>query len=178
MKMFIANCTQQAQDFVYRVPESTAPRMQRIEIGSYIQISGDLNQPQITAIVRQKAPYGLVAAEDIDREKDFIGLFFTVDRHPSLTKMQEVISHNVGVMTERGRKLRQEAAVATSAAIESELPPGSLKQLEMTVVEDRRGNGPNATDPEFAEGVIVDRAHLGPPIETKAGQRRPRRRVA
>lgn len=172
-KMYVVNCTQQVQDFVYRVPESSGMRSQQIAIGGYVQLSGELNKIQIDVIVAQHARYGMVAEEEVDRTKAFIGLFYTIDRLPKLTKIYGAITHNVNVLQDRGKKNREEAAIFTSAAIENNVPNGALKQLEMSVVEERR-NGREVTDePSIAEGVRVDREHKGPPVpETRAEQRR------
>jgi hypothetical protein len=171
--MYIVNCTQQVQDFVYRVVESGGVRSQQIAIGGYIQVSGDLNQPQIDGIIRQHARYGMVAEADVDRTKEFIGLYYTLDKLPKLTKIYDAITHNVEVLNERGRRNREEAAIVTSAAIEQSIPAGSLKELEMSVVEEKRDGREVTEDPSIAEGFRITRDHKGPPVpETRAEQRR------
>ena len=170
--MYVVNCTQQVQDFVYRLPEFSGVRSQQIAIGGYVQLSGELNQPQIDAVVKQHSRYGMVAEEEVSRTKTFIGLYFTVDRLPKLAKIYDAISHNVDVMMERGKKTREEAAVFTSSAIENNVPAGSLKELEMSVVQEKR-EGREVSDPELAEGFRITRDHQGPPVaETRAEQRR------
>ena len=172
MKLYIVNCTQQTQDFVYRLVEATGVRSQPIAIGGYVRVSGELTQPQIDDIIRQHSRYGMVAESEVDRTKPFIGLFYTIDRLPKLAKIYDAISHNVEVLQERGKKTREEAAVFTSSAIENNVPAGSLKELEMSVVQERR-DGREVLDPDIAEGFRVTRDHKGPPVpETRAEQRR------
>lgn len=179
MKMYVVNCTQQAQDFVYRLPEAPGVIRQIIAIGGYIQLSGELNQPQIDSVVRQHARYGMVAEEEVDRTKTFIGLYYTVDKPPRRGRMIDAISHNVDVLDARGRQLRQEAAIHTSNIIESNVPPGSLRELEVSVVEATRNGRDVNEDPSIAEGFRVTHEHQGPPApETRGEQRRRQRRSA
>jgi hypothetical protein len=179
MKMYVTNCTQQSQDFTYRLPEAPGAMRQTIPIGGYIRISGDLNQPQIDAIVKQHARYGMVAESEVDRTKAFIGLYYTVDREPRVGRMYEAIAHNVDVLEERGRNLRMEAAIVTNNVIRENSPPGSLRELEMSVVEERSGGKEVIDNPSIAEGVRVTNDHQGPPaVESRAEQRRRQRRRA
>jgi hypothetical protein len=156
MKLYVANCTKQVQDFVYRVPETLGPaRMQRIEIGRQVPLSGDLNTKQIDSIIEQHAKYGLVPADEVDRTKPFIGMCYAVDKPVPLTRMQSAIIHNDEVLALRGQHLRQEAAVAVNNAMEDQAPGSGLKELEMTIVEDQRKDG---SSPEVNEEIVVSRA--------------------
>lgn len=153
-KMFVANCTRQVQDFSYYLPESRAPRVQPIPVGGQIRISGELTPMDVEAIVKQHAKYGLVSAAEINRTKVFIGLCFSLDKPVPIDTMRQVLTSNVVVLRERGRIIREEAAVAVNNALSEENP--SLTSLEMSVVEDRKDGG----TPEVAEGVRV--AHEAP----------------
>jgi len=171
--MYVVNCTQQVQDFVYSAPEMKGVRMQTIAIGGYVQLSGDLNQPQIDSIIEHHTRYGMVSEDEVDRTKGFIGLYYTIDRNPKLAKIYDALKHNEEVLNARGKELRKEAAVFTSAAIENNVPNGALKELEMSVVEERRSGREVTDNPSIAEGVRVSRDHQGPPAaESRAEQRR------
>lgn len=167
MKLHIANLTQQNQDFVYRVPETTGLRKQMIGIGEQIVISGDLNRPQIDAIIEQHAKYGLVAVEEIDRSRPFVGLCYSIDKPVPAARMLGGIEHNTGVLTARGREIRKEMAVATNSMLENQDGPGALQRLEMLVIEEE-GKAPS--DNPISEGIIVDRQ--SGPGETKGARPR------
>jgi hypothetical protein len=176
MKMYVANCTIQAHDFLYRLPETNSHRMQRIGPGSQIRISGDLNQPEIDSIVKQHEKYGMLSVDEASRVKRrFVGLCYSVDAPVKIERMEIVLDMNNKVLVAEGERLRREAAVATATAIEKELEPvgGNLTALEMSVVEERR-DGRDVTDPEIAEGVRVDRTHDGEPAKDNAASRRRR----
>lgn len=148
--MYVANCTNQAQDFIYRLPEVPAPRVQRIEIGRQILISGDLSQKDVEAVVSHHARYGLIKVSEIDRTRPFVGLCW--DEKPiSVERVKRLWLHNQGVLTQRGKDQRQAAAVAANNAVE-EQTPGALKSLELMVEEVPTEKTP---DPEFAEGIRV-----------------------
>jgi hypothetical protein len=168
MKLFIANMTQQVQDFCYRVPESTGLRTQRIDVGQQIQISGDLSTPQIEEIVNQHARYGMVHIDEIDRHKPYIGLVFSTDRPVTVNRMSYGIQHNRMVLVERGKEIRQETAVALHQKIEQNPPEGmgNLKAVHVTTIEEESKSNPN---PTFAEEVHVD--PKTPPTKPRSGGR-------
>lgn len=155
MKLYIANCTHQNQVVFYRVPENPSPRQQHIEIGHQIQISGDLNPIQIESIINQLRPYGMVAVDEIDRTKPFIGMCYAVDKSIKVDFILRAHEHNSKVLTEMGQKYRQEAAVATNNAVEQNLK-GNLKlnALDIEVIEEPRKDG---TGSDFSETVRVSR---------------------
>lgn len=136
MKMYVANCTQQVQDFAYRIPGTNGTRRQEIKIGGQILIAGHetLGRPEIDAIVAQHARYGMIAVEDIDRTKPFAGLCYSVDKPVPVEKLRRVLVHNTEVLVERGRTIRQETAVAMNSAL-AESAAGAPSELEVQVEE-------------------------------------------
>lgn len=157
MKMYIANCSKQAQDFIYRLPEQPGTRLQRIEIGQQIQVSGDLSQKDVDAVVAQHAKYGFPRADEIDRTKPFFGVCWQVDRPVSVEKLRRAITHNDEVLEERGRELRQEAAVAIHGGVEQSVDGtgAALKSVEVSVQEEKPGTGDDHQ--LMSEGVRVDK---------------------
>lgn len=179
MHLYIANGTNQVQDFIYRLPETTSPRQQMIPIGGQIKIAGDLNKPQIDAIVEQHAIYGLVAAEDIDLTVDSAGkrtmvnLCYSVGKEVNIAKIIRMIENNKGVQTERGKQHRIEAAVALNTALEDQMPGQSaLNKLDISVVEERRDQTDES--PVISEGISVTRTAAPPPAAKTNRNRRPR----
>jgi hypothetical protein len=170
MKMFIANCTKQAQDFFYRLPGTPSPRSQHIPIGGQIQISGTLSTPDIDAIIEQHGKYGLVSVDEVDRTKPFFGTCYSIDRPVSVDKLRRAVAHNSVVLTERGVEMRREAAIAVNQAVENASP--TLEALEMSVVEEKSGDGPEHE--QIAEGVRVE--SLGKDGKPKSSKNRRGRR--
>lgn len=166
MRMYVANTTNKVHDFIYRLPETPTPRMQRIEMGSQIAISSDLSTKEIDSIIEQHRPYGMVCVDEVDRTKPFIGLCYSLGKPVSLDKVRRALEHNQKVLTERGAEIRKESAVAVNNAIEQQAP--GIKALELSVVEEETKKNPN---PTIAEGVRVSRNEPSTPPGRKGSRR-------
>jgi hypothetical protein len=149
--MYIANCSSQNVDFIYRMPRTPAPRMQNIPIGRQIKISGDLQAPDIEMILKQHAKYGLIHVSEIDRTRPYAGMCWS-EKPISVERLKRQWLHNQGVLAERGKTQRQQAAVATMEQINESSGGNALKALEMSVEEVPTEGKP---DTDFAEGVRV-----------------------
>lgn len=80
MKLYVANCTNQHRQFVYRVPEDKRLHQTLIPMGSQALVWKD-DQPEIIrAIIDQHLHYGLTAVRDISRAKKFVGICYSVDK--------------------------------------------------------------------------------------------------
>ena len=178
MKLVIANVSRQIVQFNYRLPETTGVRTQMIPIGGQIEMSGVTTKEVIDAILDQHQQYGLLSADEIARtRKEYHGICYSVDKPVNVAKLQEAMENNTNVLTDLGRKIRQEAALATNARIESDLDEGQsgagLRNFEMSVVEEE---GRNSGDHKpVAEGTRVTRTEPGvptPPRRAAAGRRR------
>lgn len=159
MRLYIGNATRQLQNFTYRLPEVPGARSQMILIGGQIAISGDLNKRQIDAIIEQHEPYGLIAIEDIDRTRPFVGLCYSLDREISPGAIEKLMRHNTSVLVERGKSLRVAAAVVEENRINNQLQDNDLRPLrnfEMSVVEESPLPSPDGTEP-VAEGYRIQR---------------------
>jgi hypothetical protein len=167
MKMFIANCTKQVVSFIYRLPEVSASRQQQIEIGGQIQISGDLTKIEVDAIIEQHTKYGLVAADELDRSKPFIGLCYSIDKPVRVGKVEQAIEHNDKVLEQRGAQTRKESALAVASQVEQN-SPGGLTALEMTVEQEKPGS---EGDVVGAQTVRVDRNAPAQELTGDAAQR-------
>jgi hypothetical protein len=152
MKLFIANCTRQVLDFMYRLPEHPTPIHQKIEMGQQIAVPRDLSMPDIEYVVNQHRIYGMVDVKDVDHTKAFIGTCYSVDKPVSINKIQLALSHNTDVLAERGREQRKEAAVAISNQLDEATGGKSLTETDVSIVEEKGANG---ADPSFGEGVVV-----------------------
>lgn len=175
MKMYVANTTKQNFDFSYRVLEETSLRTQMIPMGGQVALSDDLNQGQIDNIVKHHARYGMIRADEIDRARPFVGYCYSIDKPVSIATITKAMHHNTTVLMERGRHIRQEAAIAESGRIESALAdaqaPVGLRNFEMAVIEENN-DGSTGLDP-ISEGTIVDRS--APPGINKSSKQSRRR---
>lgn len=169
MKIYIANCTQQTQNFVYRVLGQPGVRQQMIDVGRQIKLSGDMAMEEIEYIVGQHTRYGMMRDTDVSgKRRGFNGLVYAIDRPVSVDNMTLIVEFNREALIEQGQKLRKEAAVAVTQAIEGET--NTLSALELSVVEEER---PGHT-PTMAEGLRVTREE-GHGEVTQSGGRNRRR---
>ena len=164
MKVYIANCTDQVHDFAYRLPEMPIGRpaiRQQIHPRSQVKLSGDLNTPDIEAVVRQHARYGLAAVDEVATTDHLINLVYSIDRPISEETIRYVIGRNEVVLRSLGHRLRQEAAIAVNNQLDEAAPAAKLKAVELTVQEEETRSNP---EPSFAETIKVDRtAPVGAP---------------
>jgi hypothetical protein len=171
--VYVANCTRQAHQFLYQVPEFPAPFMQPIPPGGQIKLSKDLNPIQLDAVVGHHRKYGMVHVDEVARARQFSGLCYSTDKPIKLDRIQELITRNDRVLEDRGRKLRAAAAVAVNAQIENNMfernMPGTLNEFEMSAVEEDRGDRPDDIEP-VAEGVRVTRDAV-PAANRRRGRR-------
>lgn len=161
MKLYVANCTHQAQDFVYRIAEKKSPVMQRIEVGGQVCLPLDLTSSQVDGIVEQHRKYGMVEiSESIDKTKR-CNLVFSRDRPIRAQKIIDVINHNRGVMFLDGRELRKKAAIAVNNQIEEQVRRKELeglRSLKLSVVEeDGTGTNAKAESDMLNEEITVER---------------------
>ena len=155
MKLYIANCTKQVHDFIYRVPEATGPRMQPIREGAQIQISGELLPDVVDSIVNHARTYGMIHIDEIDRAKPFSGLCYSVDKPISAAKIQKLMIHNQDVLEERAEDTLKATALANSKVLESGVerlardahrPIPAIGDLEISILEESPSGTPAKTN--------------------------------
>jgi hypothetical protein len=163
MKMFVANATKQVVNFMYRVPETLSLRSQDIAIGSQVQLSGDLDQAAIDYVIEQHARYGMVAADEVNRAREFTGLCYSIDKPVKMEKIETLIYHNVDKLVEFGKQMRQEAALSAGGTLDQALDDADapsdaipkVRNFEMSVVEENHDDRDER--PAVAEGIRVTR---------------------
>lgn len=175
-KMFVANCTVQVQEFHYRTVENPKVLKQIIEIGGQIQLSGDLTGPDITGIIAQHAPYGMVHVSEIDRAREFVGVCYSIDKPVDMERVRYVLDHNNGVLDARGKIIRQEAAIVIEDTLSASLDPrlGRLKAVELELVEDEHKD---RADTSVNEIITVDRTDQSARGPSASPVNRPRKRA-
>lgn len=169
MKLYIANCTKQVQDFCYRVPEEPGLKRQTIPIGQQIPLSYDFTKMQIESVIAQHERYGMVHVSQIDLEKGFTGLCYDIDKRVSVESILAGLDHNQTVLIKRGQDIRRKNAISISHEInnqlaESLLPQGidaQLRELEVTIEEEERaGSIRHEDDNLIEEGTIVTESEV------------------
>lgn len=175
-KLYVANATQQVQQFTYWLPEMPRHFMQEIPMGSQIVVGQrDLTKDEIDYVLKQHKQYGLRSVAEAQRDPNFSGVCYSVDRHVSLPLLYELMAHRTSVLSEIGRKSREAAAIATDdqindAMMQSRMPL-RLQELEMSVEEMTRDQRDQS--PEVSEGVRVSRKPQDPaPDARRRGQNR------
>lgn len=177
MKLYIANCTKQIHHFIYRVPELSGPRAQPIREGGQIQISGDNLLPEtIDYIINQHARYGMIAVDEIDRAKPFIGLCYSIDKPIPATKIQRLMLHNQDILEVRAEENFKTTALANNELLENRIettarearrPIPKIGDLEISIEEETKSGAPSKTNffrdgSKAAGGIKVSRSGDAP----------------
>ena len=124
MKMYVANVTEQINEFRYRLPEISKPRSLSIPPRTQIKLPDDMSQMQIDAVVRQHAPYGFISVDEVSasqRKGRKINLCYGVDRPVPGVRIEFLYRQNYDVAVKEGEKIRKETAVAGSLALANEI---------------------------------------------------------
>jgi len=164
-KLFIGNPSKQHHQFIYRLVDTR--NFQQIErpirFGAQVQLVGDLSTPQIDGIILQHAPYGMIPVDEIERTRGFIPLIYSIDKPIPQAKLLRAMNQNQGVLVERGKQSRQEAAVANSVALERNLEesPGSGITLNGVETEVIQQGGAMVDNEPFSERMRVTRNEEG-----------------
>jgi hypothetical protein len=156
--VYIGNATKQALQFAYRLPERKAPITQHVPVGGQKRLTEDMSQLDIDAIFEQWGKYGLTKVEELDsRRGSFDGYLISVGKPMTQDKMQRAAKYREAVLDARGRKTREEAALAMINTIERESNT-IAKNYEVSVAEIEPSTGfTNPDDHHVAEGWRADR---------------------
>lgn len=163
MHLYIANASRQVQNFMYRLPEHPQVRQQTIPIGGQIKISGDLTQVEIDAIVKQHEIYGLIPVEDIALKGGFASLCYQVGKPISPVKIEMLAQRNTGVLQDRGREQRKNAAIVMTNQLGASVREHGVElgEVEVDTIEDDNGRSRDRRavtgDDRIEETTIVTR---------------------
>jgi hypothetical protein len=91
--MFVANTKKQFQVFTYRLPERTQPFSRTIKPGGQIEI-GNLDQDDIDYIVKQNEIYGMRPADEVSRQRGFVGIAYSIDKQVHMDTMLSTFEVN------------------------------------------------------------------------------------
>ena len=136
-KMYVANLTRQAQDFIYRLPETRKSTFQQIPVGGQVLLSGDLTTKDIEAVIQQHAPYGMVPAAEVAKRREFNGLCFALDRPVPIEALRRGLEANRAVLDARGVELRRQAAIAVNNLTQDADPDVAAVKAAVAAVANR-----------------------------------------
>lgn len=135
--LYVANCTKQGHDFIFRLPEEKRTQKLFIPAGGQVMVlNGGSGVTAVRGVVEQHARYGLVPVTEIDRTKPFIGMCYSLDKPIPVAKILRAAEHNDGVLEERSLEERR----VTAGAMHSKLSdpnehPIAPVSLEVETIE-------------------------------------------
>lgn len=181
MRLYIGNATKQNFDFMYWVPTTPpARRIQRIEVGRQVAISGELDRAAIDGIIQQHIAYGIIDAKDVAHAAHFVPLCFSVDRPITGAQLTALMTKNAAVLQDLGRQIRREAALASNDRLETDITesgrPERLRVMDMSVVEENHDERDEQRP--LAEGFRVVASNDEPGGSRPTAVRRARQRRA
>ena len=151
MKLYIANASNQNLVFHYRVIGQTGLKTQEIPAGSQARLAGDFDQREIDSIIKQHERYGMIDYTKVNQARKFTGYCYSIDKPVPPPRFKYAQEARDQTLQREGQEIRKIAAVAAHNQIQ-ETTGGNLKNLEMSVVEDTKGQ-----EGRIAEGVQVPR---------------------
>ena len=138
-EMFVANATRQHQIFTFRLPETLQSRQLPIPIGTQIRIR-DLSAKDVEAIIRQNDAYGLTELSFALASKKFVPMCYSLDKPIPAVKIQVLSDRNVDALDDRGRTMREDAAIVMATQIGKQMKERDLgtelDAVEVEVTED------------------------------------------
>jgi hypothetical protein len=160
-QMFVANITNQIQEFAFRPLELRKTITLKLRAGEQICVTvnnnADLSTPEIDAIISQLGPYGFT---DINDDRAKIGaqtpLIYSLGKAIPFAQQDRAIAQRLDAITQVGRKIREDGAIEVDHLIQQRNEePLPLRKLEMSFVEQPPPKGfPEGYVP-LAEGVRV-----------------------
>jgi hypothetical protein len=154
-KLYIANCTRQRHEFMYRAPEQKNPIVQVIDIGQQIMVWKDASKDELNIIVEQHEHYGLINVANNDRSKFFVGMCYQYDKPIDVSKIMYTVENNDTVLEERALEARKQAAAVISHSL-SQVAQDAGNSLGNVDVEIKELAQPGK-EANFAETITVQR---------------------
>lgn len=151
--LYIANCTKQPHDFLYRVPENHKIVSRLIEPGTQIRISD--TEMRLDAIIAQHLRYGLIPVKELKNGAGFSGMLYSKDKPIDVSAIRAGIESRDTAIETQSFEMRQAAAVAVDENLSKIGQQGGpkLNSFEMEVVEQPKG--PADRDPKFRQTIAV-----------------------
>lgn len=127
-RLFVANCTRQNQEIHYRLDLDETGRIDErrrfqpakrmtIAPGRQVALGGDLHMTQITDIIDQLRPFGLIGVVDVPRMKSIAPYVFDIDKQIQPFTINSVMAVNAGIHVQDGKDRRARAAIAVNETV-------------------------------------------------------------
>jgi len=144
-KLYVVNATGQNRQIYYRLDFTVddqgrrtdtrlvPPKMITIPARQQMQFGGELHPQELHEIIQQlEATCGAVSTEEIRTAKarGVVKLVWSQDRPVPRPILEDVVNHNVGILSDQGAERRRSLAVAADAGL-TQLVERPLPKLEM-----------------------------------------------
>jgi hypothetical protein len=153
MKLYFANCTDQDQVVNIRQPKpGLSPEgfpqfrknffTQTIQVGRQVIIAAqELGKSDIDAIIEQQGVYGVRSCKDFEHARErglIVPMVYNIDEPVPHEMHMRIVKWNRAQLQDRGKKLREDAAIATSVSMR-ERSPQAADNVWMSVQEEKPG---------------------------------------
>jgi hypothetical protein len=156
-KLYIANCTKQVQELLYKIHEIDQRKAFRVTIpvGGQALIYREAEHQVLMKIVDQHLMYGLRAVSEIDRTKDYTGMCYQFDKPIDVEKIMYAMAQNEKAVELMGHEVRKQAAAGLSNSIDNMMMGSEQKltSVEVEVVEQPKNAGD--TEEKMVETIQV-----------------------
>lgn len=134
MKLYIANCSRQAHNFNYKLPEKSQSFGVTIRAGGQHMIE---NQSDVIHhIIEQHEPYGFQRCDKVD--KTFSGICYAIDKPVTVGRIEDNAEQKVENLDNMSQAILEANAVSMSNAVDNAVlqsgqtpKPGEV-QMEIT----------------------------------------------
>lgn len=115
MKLYIANCSRQAHNFNYKLPEKTQSFGVTIRAGGQHVI--DNQSDVIHHIIKQHEPYGFQRCDKVD--KTFSGMCYAIDKPVTVGRIEENAEQKVENLDDMSQSILEANAISMSNAVDN-----------------------------------------------------------
>jgi hypothetical protein len=157
VKLYVANCSKFAQDFLFKLPEQAKINNYRAQIpmgGQSLILGRDIDRDVAIHIIEQHKKYGLVAVSEIDRTKGYFGLCYQFDKPVDVERIMQAVQHNTEQLEVKGHEQRKLQAAALANTIDGIMAgtDDKLQSLEVVIKEEPK---PGNNTPRSVETISV-----------------------
>ncbi len=174
-KLYVANCTSQQAEVHYRLDYTDKgerepnqrfqpAKKQTIPPGRQTEIGRDLHPVAADDVVKQLQRFGMIGVADVPNQRKIAPYVFNMGLPVPAEIIRRVQARNRGLLTEQGRRQREQAAIVVNKTVENAvntemanngMPP--VDQVAPTEVEfEQLDQAEGDTGKRLEEGYKVD----------------------
>lgn len=165
-KMYVANATRQRVEFFYRLPGQEKRRQQTIQPLSQVLLADDLTASEIDHVRKDHEKYGFINVDEVTQSRHprgYYGLCYSIDKPVSSARIEALMRGNYVILDQRGKELRQTAAIASNAELTAALSRQSelrdlkvdIEKVEITVQQELKEGDDLSSKDAISEGFQV-----------------------